>query len=272
MIRSGVTLCVAWGVASVVLLVSAAVGAGAPPVARLIADIDLAAPFHTRTPWRFTAVQEPPVDDPIMGEGKIPGPVHICIHGGAPGQCEPHLQQTVVPPAKDAIYSQPYSLDEARIVHPRGDGAAPLLLVQIASARSVDGGRLVLTQALAYRRDVDGFVSVYDHVTGSNHNEEVRYVDVGPLRGDIISAEPTSNAPFAYWVAVDAFTPGHAYRQVLRYRSATRYGDGNPLPVIDSETPNILARLGLWRDGEPLPVPARACAKPRLAHRELWCG
>jgi hypothetical protein len=247
-----------------------AVGAAAPPPATVVADIDLTAPFHTRTPWRFTAVQEPPVDDPIMGEGKIPGLVHICIRGGASGQCDPHLQQTIVPPAEP--YSEPHSLEEARIVHPRGAGAAPLLLVQIASVRSVDGGRLVLTQALAYRRDVDEFMRVYDHVTGTNNNQEVRYIDTGPLKGDIISAEPTSDAPFAYWIAVNAFTPGHAYRQVLRYRSATRYGDGNPLPVIDSETPNILARLGLWRRGSPLPVPARACAKPRLAHRELWCG
>jgi hypothetical protein len=115
-------------------------------------------------------------------------------------------------------------------------------------------------------------VRVYDHVTGTNNNQEVRYIDAGPLKGDIISAEPTGDAPFAYWVAVNAFAPGHAYRQVLRYRSATRYGDGNPLPVIDLETPNILARLGLWRAGSPLPIPARGCPKPRLAHRELWCG
>jgi hypothetical protein len=30
----------------------------------------------------------------------------------------------------------------------------------------------------------------------------------------------------------------------LRYRSVTRYGDGNPVPVIDAEMPNILRHLG----------------------------
>ncbi len=27
------------------------------------------------------------------------------------------------------------------------------------------------------------------------------------------------------------------YHQIMRYRSATRYGDGNPLAVIDCECP-----------------------------------
>lgn len=59
---------------------------------------------------------------------------------------------------------------------------------------------------------------------------------------------------------------------VLRYRSATGYQDGNPLGVIDSDLPNIQRRLGLWRAGQPLPVPAQGCATPRLVTMELWCG
>jgi hypothetical protein len=114
-------------------------------------------------------------------------------------------------------------------------------------------------------------VRVYDHLTGSNNDQEVRYISTGPLKGDIISAEPTANAPFGFWVSVNTLPSGYAYKQVLRYRSATRYGDGNPLAVIDSEMPNIELRLGLWRPGSPLPLPAGRCPNPHLVKTELWC-
>jgi hypothetical protein len=64
---------------------------------------------------------------------------------------------------------------------------------------------------------------------------------------------------------------GSAYRQILRFRSATHYGDGNPLAVIDAEMPNIEKRLGLWHAGQPLPLPAKGCAKPHLVKSVLWC-
>jgi hypothetical protein len=94
----------------------------------------------------------------------------------------------------------------------------------------------------------------------------------GPLRGDVISVDPTNDPPFGYWVTVHRLTPDYRYKQVLRYRSATIYGDNNPLAVIDSEMPNIQRRLGLWHPGEPLPLPKSGCAKPRLVKTELWCS
>jgi hypothetical protein len=107
---------------------------------------------------------------------------------------------------------------------------------------------------------------------GSNNNEEVRYVASGPLKGAIVSAEPTTDRPYDYWIIVNHLTPDYRYKQALRYRSATLYNDGNPLAVIDSEMPNILRRLGLWRSGQPLPLPKSGCAKPRLVKSELWCS
>ncbi|MGH9711589.1 MAG: hypothetical protein ACRD37_13690, partial [Candidatus Acidiferrales bacterium] len=62
------------------------------------------------------------------------------------------------------------------------------------------------------------------------------------------------------------------YKTVLRYRSATHYGDNNPLAVIDSEMPNIEWRLGYWKPGMALPLPSGACPKPHLIHMELWCN
>jgi hypothetical protein len=123
---------------------------------------------------------------------------------------------------------------------------------------------------LAYRADGDRFERIYERVTGHNNNQEVRYIATGPLKGDIVSVEPTQDAPFGFWVVVNAPANG-SFKEVLRYRSATRYGDGNPLAVIDSEMPNMAQRLGLWKPGTPLPLPTRACPKPHLVRMALWC-
>jgi hypothetical protein len=145
------------------------------------------------------------------------------------------------------------------------------LLVQTAGAPGADGDQLIFTQILAYRRDLDQFTRIYGRTTGRNNNQDVRFMSSGPLAGGVISAEPTENSPYAFWITVNRLTPGYTYEQVLRYRSATRYNDGNSLAVIDSEMPNIQRRLGLWKDGSPLPLPAPACRKPRLVKMELWC-
>jgi hypothetical protein len=144
--------------------------------------------------------------------------------------------------------------------------------VQTASVHSGDGDQLVFTQALAYRRDTDKFVRVYSHSTGRNNNQEVRFIAAGPLKGDIVAAEPTEKAPYGFWISVSSLASVDTYKEVLRYRSATRYGDGNPLAVIDSEMPGIEQRLGVWRPGLPLPLPAGACPKPRLKEMALWCS
>jgi hypothetical protein len=115
-------------------------------------------------------------------------------------------------------------------------------------------------------------VRVYRYSTGRNNNEEVRYIITGTLRGDIISVDPTGNAPYGYWVTVNALTPLYTYKEVLRYRSATHYGDNSGLAVIDSEMPNIEQRLGYWKSGMALPLPSGPCPKPRLIHMELWCN
>ncbi len=157
------------------------------------------------------------------------------------------------------------------VVRSHGASGQPLLLLVTASLHSGDGDQLVLTQVMAYRRGPDRFVKAYEHWTGTNNNQEVRFMPAGPLAGDIIAVEPTDTAPFGYWVTVNVFT-ARGYRPVLRFRSATTYADGNALPVIDSEMANILSRLGMWRPGLPLPLPATPCAKPHLRQGELWCG
>ena len=236
-----------------------------------ISSIDLTGPFGARSPWRFLATQGPEIDDPtgVDNGDKAPGAVVVCLRKAGAAQCDPSLKSDLRPTANDDMFSAPHYLIDARIVH-RRDGQA-LLLVQTGSLLSGDSDQLVLTQLLAYDRASDSFRRVFQNTSGHNNNQAFRFVENGPLDGDVITAEPTSNAPFAFWVTVSAPASAFAYKQVLRYRSATIYADGNPLSVVDSEMPNIQQRLGVWRPGSPLPLPSGGCAKPHLVKTELWC-
>lgn len=256
------------------LVVAAAIAppaATAAPAPTTIASLDLGKPFAARSNWRLIGTQGPPVDDPIYGAGSIPGSITLCLTKGPPAQCATLQDMPAVQPGASSLYADAHYLVDPQIVYPRGPSAAPLLLLQTASMHSGDGDQVVYTQLLAYQRAADRFAPIYQHATGRNNNQEVRFVAAGPLTGDVIAVDPTQDAPYGFWVVVSQLTPAYAYKQVLRYRSATHYGDGNPLAVIDSEMPNLEAHLGLWKPGAPLPAPAK-CAHPHLVRQELWCS
>ena len=238
----------------------------------VISYIDLSKPFSTGGAWRYIATQGPPVagDDTASG-GEEPGRIQLCLQATPSAPCDPQLLNAL-PDASSDFSSQPHYLKAVKIVYPRGSADPPLLFVQTASLHAGNGSQLVLTQVLVYRNSQTRFVRIYEYTTGTNENQEVRYIDTGRLRGDIISVEPTDNAPYCYWVTVNGLTPQYTYKSLLRYRSATHYGDGNPLAVIDSEMPNIEQRLGYWKSGMALPLPSGACPSPRLIHLALWCN
>lgn len=245
---------------------AAALADPAPAPTTEIAKVELAKAFGARSPWRLVATQGPPAED--YGGDPAPGAIRLCLQKGAAGPCALDLTP---PQAAGGAGWEPHYLSAAKPVYPKGEAAPPLLMVVTASLHAGDGGQLVVTQLFRYDRAGDRFERAYAHSVGTNNNEEVRFVSSGPLAGDVITAEPTEDAPYAYWIEVDALTPAYGYKPGLRYRSATRYGDGNRLAVIDSEMPNIEAHLGRWKPGAPLPLPAGACPKPHLVRTELWC-
>lgn len=241
------------------------------------AQLDLAKAFHTRSAWRFVVTVGPPAKD--YGENDAPGALTLCLHKGPSGPC---VSAPVTPPLRAptpdyAIAWEPHYLLAAKVVYPRGPKAPPFLLIVTGSLNSGDGDQIVATQLVVYDPSQDAFRRVYAQSTGHNNNQEIRFVTEGPLRGSVITAEPQDHLPYGYWIVVESLTRAGAYRQVLRYRSATLYNDGNPLAVIDSEMPNIERRLGLRKPGRPIPTPSlggngKPCLKPTLRHTELWCG
>jgi hypothetical protein len=251
------------------LLLWAALLAAPAPAQTIVSRIDLSSAFGARPGWRFLGFQGAEIADDFEVDGRAPGAIRLCISRDGGRTCHPDLSHLLSVDGETDSNSVPHFLNRARVVRPRPGQA--LLLIQVASLHSGDGGQRVATAALTYDRARNEFVSAYEYWVGHNRNDEIRYITSGPLEGAIISAEPTGDAPFGFWIVVNQLAPTGHYRKVLRYRSATHYADGNPLAVIDSEMPNIQQRLGLWRPGQPLPLPARRCPRPRLIHHELWC-
>lgn len=239
-----------------------------PPQDSLISSIDLSQAIGAKSNWRFMALQGPRSMDPMTLD-QIPGKIRLCVTRDGGASCLPDLDHVLRLSPGDDEYSTVRYLNDVRIVHPRA--GRTLVLMQVGSRHSGNGDQRLATVALAYDHAGDSFTIVYEKQVGKNNNQEIRYIAEGSLTGAIISAEPTSDAPFAFWITVDRLGPTGRYKQVLRYRSATRYGDGNTLAVIDSEMPDILQKLNLWHPGMKPPLPAGGCAKPRLVREELWC-
>ncbi|HZT04752.1 MAG TPA: hypothetical protein VFA39_21055 [Steroidobacteraceae bacterium] len=235
--------------------------------ADVIANLDLTRPFETRMQWTFVAA--------ILPGSHFDGADAQRVDGGALAQCfvenlAPHC--TYAMPKNDSDwFSTPIELYSAMVVFGGANNTRPLLLIKTGSAHGGDGSHSIYTEVFIYDRQSNKFRSVFSNATGSNNNQETRFIAQGPLRGDVIVADPTSSAPFGYWISVYSRDRKDGYScNPLRYRSATHYGDGNHLPVIDSEMPGILRRMGLWRPGDPLPAPP-GCSRPVLRHGEEWC-
>lgn len=237
-------------------------------------QMDLQQAFKSRSDWRLVVTEGPPTKD--YGDNPAPGALRLCLHKGPSGPCVADPVTPMQPPPADGAPAwEPHYLRAARVVYPRGHEAAPFLQIVTGSLNAGNGDQVVAMQLLRYDADADAFVRIFNQRTGSNNNQEIRFIASGPLRGDVIRVEPTPDAPYAFRVVVDQLQADDRFRQVLRFRSATRYGDGNPLAVIDSEMPTILQKLGRWKPGQPLPVPpsvnGKPCLKPVLRHAELWC-
>jgi hypothetical protein len=234
----------------------------------ILIHLDLGKAFETRVQWSLVAVQGPTTHDPPPFDEDLSGPIVFCLVRELTPDCAGpafppnHTVLPIVPWDKNA---DQFRSAQAEILLAGNKIRQPLLLLTAGSLRSGDGDQLLSTFVLTYDKKTDQFVGLFANGTGRNNNQRTRFIGKGPLTGDIVVDEPTPNAPFAYFVTVYRRSPSGPYVELLRYRSRTRYGDGNPLAVIDSEMPEILRRLHFWKTDDPLPVPMQLPAGCTLA-------
>ncbi len=174
-----------------------------------------------------------------------------------------------------------HQLFAGEVVYSGPGKTLPLLRIKTGTWRGANGSCGISTFLFDYDREAERFRAVFFNITGSNNNQETRFVETGPLLGAVIAADPSGDAPpptranpYAYSVEVYKRNVAGMYARVLAYRGGTSYGDGNPLAVIDSEMPETLRRLGLWKSGDALPIPARmpaGCTRLLMRKRVEWC-
>ena len=236
---------------------------------KVISHIDLTQPFGTVTQWTFVAVQE---GGQPATEIEDHGPIHVCLVKASIPDCSENLYRQIG--RAEPPFDTPYHLLASRVVYAGQNQSSPLLFVRLCGAEGFNGNCGIATALYQYEIGADRFVRVFQNLTGRNNNEATRFVERGSLQGDVIVDYPTENAPYTYWIEVYRASESGQYVRVLRYRGRTVYGDGNPLPVADSEMPEILSHLGLWKAGDALPVPPhlpRGCSRLYMRRDEEWC-
>lgn len=230
--------------------------------AQIVEDLDLSGPFKTRTPWRFVAALLPGAHFNGADAGPIDGgPLAQCFVDGL----TPHCTYASTNDVED--YSTPIEFYSADVVFREAHNTHPLLMIRTGSVHGADGSHQIFTELFTYDGRLNRFQSVFSNATGSNNNQRTQFIEEGPLRGDVIVDEPSGCC-----YRIEVYRPGKSgrYASILGYQGRTVYGDRNPLSVADSEMPEILRRLGLWRRGDPLPVPHEGCA-PVMRRGEEWC-
>ena len=103
-----------------------------------------------------------------------------------------------------------------------------------------------------YNAQSDQFGRLFDDAADRGRNEEVRVITTGPLAGDIVISRAPEGAPYRYCIFVYRLVVSR-YVQILKYDGNSKYGDGNPMPVIDAEMAEIERRLHLWKPGAIAP-------------------
>ncbi len=245
---------------------------------KVITHLDLTEPFQTKPRWSLVVAKQPDDQSSDRNGGDAPrGLASICFLRNGQPDCSPELFLRKYRDQRLGFETSPgpfYEISASDIVFSAPGNTLPLLRIKTCTIGGATGNCGVSTFLINYDRNADKFFTVFFKQVGRNNNEEVRFVEQGPLLGSVIVTYPTSNAPFGYYVEVYQRPSGGQYAEVLRYRSNTRYGDGNPLAVIDSEMPETLRRLGLWKPGDPLPVPPkmpRGCNRLVLRKGVEWC-
>jgi hypothetical protein len=245
---------------------------------KVIVHLELAQTFQTKSRWSLVVAKQPDEESSVEdGGGNRIGAVSLCFVENDEPDCSEEMFLAKYREEKVSFVSgEPtfHELIASDVVFSGPGRTLPLLKIKSCMNRGANGNCGVSTFLFTYDRKAERFRVVFFNMSGRNNNEETRVVENGPLLGSVIVVYPTSDAPFTYFVEVYKRTPDSEYSLALRYRGHTGYGDGNPLAVIDSEMPETLRRLGLWKTGDALPVPPRmpgGCTRLVMRKGVEWC-
>jgi len=245
---------------------------------RIIAHLDLTQPFQTKSQWTLVIAKQPDAESQVTdGAGSPIGAISLCFVENTQPDCSEKDFLARFPSAQvhNPSRMRPfYEIFASDVVYAGAGKTLPLLRIKTCSNFGFNGDCGVSLYLFDYDRKAEKFWASFFNCMGRNNNQEARFVESGPLLGNVVVAYPTRNAPFTYFVEVHERKADGNYARALRYRGNTRYGDGNRLAVIDSEMPETLKRLGHWNAANALPVPPRmprGCTGLVMRKDVLWC-
>lgn len=245
---------------------------------KVIKHLNLTQTFQTKSPWTLVVAKQPDEQSSVEdGAGNRTGAVSLCFVENDKPDCSEEMFLAKYRDEKGNLVSGPptfYELFASDVVFSGPGRTLPLLRIQSCPIRSANGDCEVSAFLFAYDRKTDRFRVVFFNEVGRNNNQEIRFVEKGPLFGSVVVAYAGYDPPFTYFMEVYKRVAGGEYSRVLKYRGNTRYGDGNPLAVIDSEMPETFRRLNLWKAGDALPLPPampKGCTRLVLRKGVEWC-
>jgi hypothetical protein len=145
--------------------------------------LPLTEPFKAASRWELVAAKETDLQDEMID----PNPVTICfVRSDVPDCSEKGLF-----PISDGIADNQgrlfHSFLEARVVYASADRTAPLLLLKACSSAGVNGNCGTYTFLFAYDHSRGQFYLAFHDIVPRNLNGTTRFVEAGPLLGDVVS-------------------------------------------------------------------------------------
>ena len=163
----------------------------------VVSHIDLTEPFGTVTQWTFVVIQE---GGQSPTELEDHGPIFLCLVKESSPDCALHFYKQVSSDMPEI--DTPYHLFVGNVVYANQNKSNPLLFVKVCGAQGPNGNCGIATALYRYDKRTDRFTRVFLNLTGRNNNQDTRFVESGPLQGDVIVDYPTENAPYTYWIEV----------------------------------------------------------------------
>ena len=150
--------------------------------AQIIEYLDFTKSFATTAPWALVVARDakpPPGDLAMMGNGS---PIVICFVKTLTPRCGEARGH-----AAENGFDMTNGLIDGVVVFAGPGRTRPLLMLQTSYAHGLNGNANIGTKLFEYDRKTDGFRQVFVNITGgSNNNAAARFVEHGPLQGDVI--------------------------------------------------------------------------------------
>lgn len=166
---------------------------------KVISHIDLTKPFGTVAQWTLVVVQEGGLP-PTQNEDH--GPILVCLVKATTPDCDQYQYLYRNRSSEPSWFDTLCHLLASSIVYAGRNRSRPFLLVKVCTAESFNDNCGIATALYRYDRQANRFARVFHNITGRNNNQDTRFVESGPIQGDVIVDYPTVHAPYTYWIEV----------------------------------------------------------------------